>query len=48
MCLENTQALLYAVAAKHFFILKARDPLRLVGHVTAPEPPLAGRQGPEP
>jgi hypothetical protein len=43
-CLRNMRALLYAVAAKPFFTLKARDPLRFTGHVTAsklhlPPPP---------
>jgi hypothetical protein len=40
MCLENTRALLHAVTAKTFFILKAHGPLRVVEHVTALGYPL--------
>jgi hypothetical protein len=35
-------------SAKPFFILEVCDPQRSVGHVVAPEPSRAGRQGPEP
>jgi hypothetical protein len=45
MCLENTRALLHAITAKTFFILKAHGPLRVVEHVTALGYPL--EQDPE-
>jgi hypothetical protein len=35
-------------AAKPFFIPVVHDLSSVVGHVVAPEPSLAGRQGPEP
>jgi hypothetical protein len=40
MCLGNTRALLHAVTAKTFFILKTHNPLRVVEHVRASGPPL--------
>jgi hypothetical protein len=47
-CFGNTRTVLQAITAKPFFILKARDPLRVVEHVIESEPFQAGRQGSEP
>jgi hypothetical protein len=45
VCSGNMRALLHAITAKSFFILKACGPLRVTGHVTVndPPPPEGGR-----
>jgi hypothetical protein len=38
------RALLHAITAKSFFILKACGPLRVTGHVTVNDPPPLPRE----